>query len=136
MLLDLFRFLERAKNLRGFYIGKFSGRQKGFGVVFRRPFSIFHRAVKPVVFVTQSYDVNRGKSTFKPHAGHMALPREDDCVLEGVGSASHLPGLGDRPWLSQQKLSLGLEKEPHLSFSAKRRFVNSSPSLSLLSPLS
>lgn len=45
------------------------------------------------------YGVDREGPNFEPHVSPVALRREGDSVLTGPGSASHLPGLGDRLWL-------------------------------------
>lgn len=53
--------------------------------------------------------VDREGPSFEPHVSPVALPREGDSVLTGTGSASHLPGLGDRLVVSM-KTCLQLEK--------------------------
>lgn len=60
--------------------------------------------------------------SFKPQVVHVALCREGDSVPVGAGSAPYLPELGDRPWLSQEKLSLQLEKWPNPSKYSKHIF--------------
>ena len=44
------------------------------------------------------YGADRQGPRFEPQVSPVALPREGDSVLAGMGSASHLPGFSDRPW--------------------------------------